>query len=390
MNHKNTPVNVLPVRGDQDDCLMEYKYLQSLCLMTRGVTHDYNNIFTGLSGQLKLIVQEANLGGIAENRMQMVNDLLARGENRTSILYEFSRYTHSEKRDHSLDRILELAVKSLNILSRSHQFVAERHGELPRLRCSLKDIVMMLFYLGENGLEATPEGGTIKVVAECNPNREMAVVFSVRNKGRGISPEVHASLFQPFVTTKTSDQGLRGLGLYAAQNIVRQHGGTMFFTDDRGGETVFSAIIPLPQQEEASVILHNSEVVAPEIRGKKEIGRKRETFFVVEDDEAMRDLIVSSLQRRGHVVFSAETCSEALEDFELLHEAVTVLLIDIGLTDSDGFECMKKMSTISSQVKMIFMSGEDVGKQEISRYDAAFLKKPFTVKEIEELVNDHE
>ncbi len=125
-------------------------------------------------------------------------------------------------------------------------------------------------------------------------------------------------------------------------------------------------------------------------QGKKRLGRKRETFFVIEDDEAMRDLIVSSLQRRGHVVFSAETCSEAVEDFEFVHETVTVLLIDIGLTDSDGFECMEKMSTISSQVKMIFMSGEDIGKQETSRYNAAFLKKPFTVKEIEELVNHHE
>ncbi len=120
------------------------------------------------------------------------------------------------------------------------------------------------------------------------------------------------------------------------------------------------------------------------------MGRKRETFFVVEDDEAMRDLIVSSLQRRGHVVFSAETCGEALEDFEFVHEAVTVLLIDIGLTDSDGFECMKKMLTISSQVKVIFMSGEDIGKQKYNKYNAAFLKKPFTVKEIEELVNHAE
>ncbi len=99
MNHKNMPVTSLPGQLDRDDSLMEYKYLQSLCLMTRGVTHDYNNIFTGLSGQLKLIVQEANLGGIAENRMQMVNDLLARGENRTSILYEFSRYTSMKKRN---------------------------------------------------------------------------------------------------------------------------------------------------------------------------------------------------------------------------------------------------------------------------------------------------
>jgi two-component system OmpR family response regulator len=119
---------------------------------------------------------------------------------------------------------------------------------------------------------------------------------------------------------------------------------------------------------------------------KKVIGRKMEIFFVVEDDEAMRDLIVSSLQRRGHVVFSAETCREAVEDFELVHEAVTVLLIDIGLTDSDGFECLEKMSAISDPAKVIFMSGEDIDEQQYRRHKALFLKKPFTASDIEQLV----
>jgi DNA-binding NtrC family response regulator len=119
---------------------------------------------------------------------------------------------------------------------------------------------------------------------------------------------------------------------------------------------------------------------------EKILGRKREIFFVVEDDEAMRDLIVISLQRRGHVVFSAETCSEAVEDFAIVHEAVTVLLIDFGLTDGDGFECLEKLSAISGEAKVIFMSGEDIGEKQCRRQKARFLKKPFTAKDIEQLV----
>ncbi len=129
---------------------------------------------------------------------------------------------------------MELAVESLNILSLSHQFVVEKHGKLPRLRCSMKDIVMMLFYLGENGLKLRLKAALSKWLAELHPTWRDAIVLSVRNKGRTISHDVHDSLFQPFVTTKTSEQGLRGLGLYAAQNIVRRHGGTIVFF--RGSE----------------------------------------------------------------------------------------------------------------------------------------------------------
>lgn len=365
---------------------MEYKYFQSLCLMARGVTHDYNNIFTGLSGQLNLITQEAVLGSIGEHRIQLVGDLLTRGVERTSILYEFSRYSAAEKADHSLDRVLELAVQSLNILSRSHQFVIEKQRKLPRLFCSMKDLVMLLFYLGENGLEATPEGGTITVQAELHHDRYEAIILSVRNKGCTVSPLVRASLFQPFVTTKSAEQRVRGLGLYAAGNIAKEHGGTLFFSDDRNEETVFSVCIPLPRPPANKKPITEREAAFPAVPREKILGRKREIFFVVEDDEAMRDLIVSSLQRRGHVVFSTETCSEAVEDFELVHEAVTVLLIDVGLTDGDGFECLEKMLAISDQAKVIFMSGEDIGELHCRRHKALFLKKPFTAKDIEQLV----
>ncbi len=274
MNDESALVKELPAQLDWDDVLMEYKYLQSLCLVTRGVSHDYNNIFTGLSGQLGLIGQEATLGGIAENRVQMVNDLLARGVKRTSILYEFSRYSHTEKLNHSLDRILDMAIESLNILSRSHQFVVEKNGELPRLRCRLKDMVMMLFYLGENGLEATPDGGTIKVSAELDRNLDQAVIFSVWNRGKGISPTVRDSLFKPFVSTKKSEQGLRGLGLYAAQNIVREHGGNLVFSDDTEDGTVFSARIPLFEQGAEKVVLEKKIATARQHQGKECVGQK--------------------------------------------------------------------------------------------------------------------
>lgn len=387
MNNESGSVKGLPVQAYPEEVLLEYKYLQSLCLMTRGVTHDYNNIFTGLSGQLKLIAQEAGCGGISGHRFGMVNELLTRGSKRTAILYEFSRYICNEKAEHSLDRILELALESLNTLSRTHQFVVEKRGVLPRLHCRMKDLVMMLFYLGENAMEAMPEGGTVSVVAEMD-RKEEAVILSVRNKGEGVSSKVRGSLFQPFVTTKSPHQGLRGLGLYSAQIIARQNGGTISFSDDSNQETVFSAkILRTCVTAEIGSLSSKEQIAIPSTFKKKEFDRIRETFFVVEDDEAMRDLIVNGLQRRGHVVFSAETCAEALEDFEILHEAVTVLLIDIGLTDSDGFECLKAMLKISRHIKVIFMSGEDADKHELRKYNAAFLKKPFTVKEIEQLVS---
>ncbi len=389
MENESKVFSDLPVEANLGKFLMEYKYFQSLCLMTRGVTHDYNNIFTGLSGQLNLITYEVGCGGVGEHRVKLIGDLLARGVCRTSILYEFSRYKEVGKADHSLDRILAFAVDSLNTLSRSHTFVIEKQGKFPRLHCRMKDIVMMLFYLGENSFEATPEGGTIIVQAELHQSPGDTIILSVRNKGKRISAAVRKSLFQPFVTTKTAQQGLRGLGLYAARIIAAEHGGSLFYSDDKNEETVFSVRLPLPQKAEENYPFparEAKEMVVPAAPKANKMKSTKEVFFVVEDDDAMRDMVVSILQRRGHVVFSAETCLEAEEDYELVHEAVTVLLIDVGLTDGDGFECLEKMLAISTQAKVIFMSGESIEEQEYRKYNAMFLKKPFTAKQIEELL----
>ncbi len=378
-----------PAGVNQKNFLMEYKYFQSLCLMTRGVTHDYNNIFTGLSGQLNLLTHEAGAGAVEKNRVKLIGDLLARGVSRTSILYEFSRYLNVEKAYHSLDRILDLTVESLNTLSRSHTFLIEKHGKFPRLYCRMKDIVMLLFYLGENSFEAMPEGGTIIVQADLPHGLAEAIILSVRNRGK-VSAAVRRSLFQPFVTTKTAQRGLPGLGLYAARNIAEDHGGSLFYSDDRNEETVFSVRLPVPETIEGKTPLSEKEIVVLTAPEAKKVKNKKEVFFVVEDDEAMRDVIVSILQRRGHVVFSAETCMEAEEDFELVHEAVTVLLIDVGLTDGDGFECLEKMLTISTQPKVIFMSGDNIDEPKYLKYKALFLKKPFTAKQIEDILNRDE
>ncbi len=75
-------------------------------------------------------------------------------------------------------------------------------------------------------------------------------VLSVRDTGRGLTPEAQARLFTPFFTTKPSGQGT-GLGLSVSQRIVKQHGGDIRVETDPGMGTVFVVHIPLVGVETA-------------------------------------------------------------------------------------------------------------------------------------------
>jgi len=72
------------------------------------------------------------------------------------------------------------------------------------------------------------------------------VQVSVADSGAGLSPEVRAHLFQPFVTTKQKGMGL---GLSICRTIVETHGGKIWVDDRPQGGTIFRFTLRVPGDE---------------------------------------------------------------------------------------------------------------------------------------------
>jgi two-component system sensor kinase FixL len=67
------------------------------------------------------------------------------------------------------------------------------------------------------------------------------VEISVTDTGPGISQEIHAQLFEPFVSTKS--QGM-GLGLSICRSVVEAHGGRLQGETSPEGGAVFRFTLP--------------------------------------------------------------------------------------------------------------------------------------------------
>ncbi len=365
------------------DVLLDYKYLQSLRRLSRAVAHDYNNVFTGLAGQISLIEQSERLDN-GTSRLKLTTDLVDHGVNRTAILHDFARPPGTAGQQiHSLRRIVDQAVAALQVCFRMHRFTVQWPDESVRLACRFKDMVLALFYLGENGIEAMAGGGTLRIaitVSGGGRDSGRRVGISFQDTGAGIAAAVRGRLFAPFVSgNKPAPPG--GLGLYAARAIARRHGGDVSISDASGDGAVATVTLPCHDPlADAGDTGFETAVFSP-AAGPPD----RQVFFVVEDDEAMRDLIAAGLQRRGHVVFCTETAAEALAEYPLVHDAVTVLLIDVGLTDADGFVCARDLLAINDRPRVLFMSGDEPDG-DLPVVGAGFLKKPFTIKQIEEVL----
>ncbi|HFC91742.1 MAG TPA: HAMP domain-containing protein [Leucothrix mucor] len=126
--------------------------------------------------------------------------------------------------------------------------------DVPNLQLDLNRIRQMLVNLVKNALEAMPEKQTFKqVILSTSQNHDKEslcyqhIVIEVSDNGEGISKDVIANLFTPYVSTKSSGTGL---GLSIVKKIVEEHSGKIFannrtdeINDNKGAK--ISVCLPL-------------------------------------------------------------------------------------------------------------------------------------------------
>lgn len=105
-------------------------------------------------------------------------------------------------------------------------------------------------------------------------------------------------------------------------------------------------------------------------------------ILVVEDDNAIKNLIATTLETNDYKYHIASTGKEAIQ--EALTYKPDVMLLDLGLPDIDGVEVIKKIRSWS-QVPIIVISARSEDNDKIYALDAGaddYITKPFSVEEL--------
>lgn len=104
--------------------------------------------------------------------------------------------------------------------------------------------------------------------------------------------------------------------------------------------------------------------------------------LVVEDDDAIADVLRRSLRTEGHTVKSAGDGVEALQEFELFSPDLIVL--DLGLPRMDGSEVMRRIRA-ESEVPILILTARSDTSDRVEGLDAGaddYLPKPFEREEL--------
>lgn len=261
------------------------------------------------------------------------------------------------------------------------------HCDLPGQACYVKAdptrLQQVLWNLVKNAAKFTPERGDIYVsVSAVDGDR---VRIQVRDTGIGIAPEVLPKIFDAFEqgdASVTRQFGGMGLGLAISKSLVDRHGGSIRAESD-GPQAGSAFTVELPAM---SVEQHADAVAATRRDTGDGNGNGALRVLIVEDHTDTALVLSKLLSASGHRVKTAASAAAALALAK--DETFDVMVSDIGLPDTTGYELMKEIKARYS-IKGIAMSGYGMDDDLRKSREAGFsdhIVKPTNIAQLERTI----
>lgn len=221
-------------------------------------------------------------------------------------------------------------------------------GDCGRLRQILVNLV-------GNAIKFTERGEvTVSVKLAKSSTTSTELLFAVRDTGIGIAEDKQSSIFAAFTqadTSTTRKYGGTGLGLAIAQRLVNMMNGNITIQSKlgEGSSFHFTARFGVGENESAPSVFAEpsagngrsapSSTVEAAALPPRPMGAKPLRILLAEDNAVNRQLAIKLLEKRGHVVTTANDGREALAALE--RADFDLVLMDVQMPDIDGLEATR-------------------------------------------------
>ena len=205
-------------------------------------------------------------------------------------------------------------------------------------------------------------------------------MLAIRDTGSGMDAQTRDRVFEPFFTTKAKGKGT-GLGLPTVYGIVDQSGGAISIDTAVGRGTSIRIYLPVTFSQEEP---ERPAIAAPTLNHGG-----TETLLLVEDNDAVRELAVHALRKRGYTVHEARNAEEAIEWSLTSRIKPTLLVTDVVMPGLSGPNLAARLLQENPRLKVLYMSGYT---DDATAVHGAFwggvplLQKPFTPAQLAERV----
>ncbi len=348
-------------RQQLENQLRQSQKMEAVGQLAAGIAHDFNNLLTIIQGHASIHLDASSLPLSVNTSLHQINGAAERAADLTRKLLAFSRRGMLRPKVLDLNEDIATVGQMLRRLLGEKVDLRLDFMQAPALvHADPTSLEQVLMNLTLNARDAMPDGGTITVSTTrvqfdasnlpSNPDAKPGtyIRIQVADTGTGMDEQTRLRIFEPFFTTKGLNKGT-GMGLATVYGIVKQHEGWIDVVSEKGRGTVFDTYIPVT---DLSKVSEETPLFTPAADDGNH------TIFVVEDDAAVRALVVEVLQTYNYNVIEAENGDRAIALWPTLRNQVDLLLTDMVMPGSaNGLDVARHCLEDKPELKVIYTSG---------------------------------
>ncbi len=379
-----------------EERLRQSQKMEAIGTLAGGLAHDFNNILYALLGYCQLALEDA------PERHPVIDYLLEiqKAGNRASSLVAkmltLGCRNESEKMVVDLRPIIQ---EALDLVRASLPTTITFDVDLQKSDhgvwvdpTQIHQVVMNLATNAEYAMRA--RGGILKVrlkaveltTAEASrwsslsPGKHMCLIMS--DTGTGMDPATVERIFEPYFTTKNTDEG-RGLGMATVQGIILNHEGRIYVESKEGVGSTFTIFLPVSQEAEVQDEVRNLDEAEKALDGTG-------CIFVVDDEKMIVDVQTKALTKLGYTVKGFTDGLKALAAFEKDPLGADLVITDQTMPNLTGFELATHLLSIRPEIPIIMTTGYSEQLQDVDLAEAGIcqlLPKPIRISQLAEAVS---
>jgi PAS domain S-box-containing protein len=342
--------------------LFQAQKMEAVGQLTGGLAHDFNNMLTGISGNLELMRSRLAQGRIGDLERYIISaqGAASRAAALTHRLLAFARRQTLNPKPINTNQLIahmeDLVRRTVGPAIEVEPVLA---ADLWPSRCDPNQLENALLNLCINGRDAMPDGGRLTIetantsldergAREHDMRPGQYVVISVTDTGVGMPPDVLARAFDPFFTTKPTGHGT-GLGLSMVYGFAKQSEGEVRLKSEVGQGTTVRICLPR----------HAGEAADEEFKPKLAMPKAAagETVLIVEDEPSVRMLVTEVLEEMGCVAIEAAdgNCGLKILQSDI---PIDLLVTDVGLPGGiNGRQMADAGRQVRPSLKVLFITG---------------------------------
>ena len=377
---------------ESEEKLRQAQKLQAIGQLAGGVAHDFNNVLMVITGFSELILGRLGADDPSRKHVETIQKAAFRAASLTQQLLAFSRRQIMQPALIEINEtVREVEAMLRRLIGENIEILSRLDPAAGTIKADPGQIHQILINLATNARDAMPRGGRLLIetqnvhVAQGSQRSrpEFApgdyLMLAVSDTGAGMSPATLSRIFEPFFTTKEQGKGT-GLGLATVYGIVKQSAGYIYAYSEPGTGTPLKIYLPRESKDAR-------ELAGPEAQAKPSAGVG--TILVVEDEDAVRELVEIILAKQGYHVLSTSRGREALALCQSRAGGIDLLITDMVMPGMSGRETAEAVRAVMPGIRVLYMTGytEDFASINgmVSRGEA-IMQKPITAADLLERV----